>query len=519
MPASEDQCLPCVPEPANFFNVRAFGAAGDGSLATAAIQAALDGCGGAGGGMVYVPPGRYLVGTLHLRSHVRLFLEGGATLLASRELADYPEINGRKHHDLGDPSVLYGEDLTNITIEGRGTIDGQVPPHAYPYPFPFNDSVVAARRDDLEARGIPHLYPIPIKPRPKMIRLVRCADIRITGIQLINSPFWNIHPWGCQRLVIDGISITANRAHGVNSDGIDPDACEDVHISNCTINTGDDAIVLWSSEFEGERRPCQNVTVTNCRLSSTSSAFKLCECNAGGIHNVTLSNCVIRDSNRGIYIGISQGGSVRNVLISDVVIECTRHAWFWWGEGDPFYFMLGKKPGPIENVTIRNVIARGAGTSLIEGCPSHPLTGITFDNVRVEMTSDPSVNYLQRGRQGLVFRHARDLTLRNVSFHWDNVDPARYDMPLLIADVQNLTLDGFTGQASDPASDIPAVEMQNVADATIRNCQAPAGTGSFLRITGPHTRDIRLAHNILQRAENPLATTPDVPGAEVHIDA
>ncbi len=490
------------------FNVREFGARGNGSHASTAIQAALDACGAAGGGMVYVPPGRYLVGTLHLRSHVRFFLEGGAVLAASRELADYPLIKNRPHGDLGEPAVLYGEDLTNITIEGRGMIDGQCPPHNYPQPIPLRDAVVMARHKDLESRGIRHEYPIPVQPRPKMIRLLRCTDVRITGIHLDNGPFWNIHPWGCRRVVIDGITITANRAHGVNSDGIDPDSCEDVHISNCTINTGDDAIVLWASEFEGERRPCRNITITNCRLSSTSSAFKLCEVNEGGIDHVTLSNCVLRDSNRGIYIGISHGGSVRNVLISDVLIECTRHDWFWWGEGDPFYFMLGDKPGLIENVVLRNIIARGRGTSLVEGSAAYPLTNITFENIRLEFCVDPQVDYVQRGREAIAFRHARNLVLRNVSVHWDEPDPSKYNLPILLENIDGLTLDNITAQAADPASSIPALDLVNVSDATIRHCVAPSGTNVFLRLSGDETSEIRLGHNFLDRAASPLVAEP-----------
>ena len=138
--------------------------------------------------------------------------------------------------------------------------------------------------------------------------------------------------------------IYTSRADGVWADGIDPDGCKDVHISNCTIDTGDDALVFYSGHIFGPARPCENITVTNCRLSSSSSALKFCDGNYNAIRNVTITNCVITDSNRGIAFMVFDGGLLENVVIwPTVTIECRRNDWFWWGDGDPLHFNLTRR--------------------------------------------------------------------------------------------------------------------------------------------------------------------------------
>ena len=145
------------------------------------------------------------------------------------------------------------------------------------------------------------MRPYPTKDaHPHMILLLRCKDVKIAGLSFLHSPSWTMHPFGCQRLNIDGVYIYTSLKEAVWADGIDPDGCKDVHISNCTIETGDDAIVFYSMDDYGPPLPCENITVTNCRLSSASAALKFCDGNANCIRNVTVDNCVITGSNRGI---------------------------------------------------------------------------------------------------------------------------------------------------------------------------------------------------------------------------
>src|SRR4030095_14419696 len=143
---------------------------------------------------------------------------------------------------------------------------------------------------------------------PRMVLLLRCKDVRISGLSFVRSRSWNIHPYACERLVIDGVYIHSSLKEGVWADGIDPDGCKDVRISNSTVETGDDALVFYSSDAYGPPQPCEDVTVTNCRLSSASSALKFVDGNLTSIRKVVIDNCIITSSNRGIAFMVFNKG-------------------------------------------------------------------------------------------------------------------------------------------------------------------------------------------------------------------
>ena len=143
--------------------------------------------------------------------------------------------------------------------------------------------------------------------------------------------------------IIDGVYIFSRPEEAVWADGIDPDGCQDVHISNSTIETGDDAIVFWSADIWGPALPTENITVTNCRLSSASSALKFCDGNSNAVRRVTIDNVVITNSNRGLAFMVFDGGVVEDVVISNVTIETRRFDWFWWGDGDPIHFNIKRR--------------------------------------------------------------------------------------------------------------------------------------------------------------------------------
>ncbi len=178
------------------FNVRDFGATGKKEQpARLAIQKAVDACAAAGGGMVYFPPGQYTSETIHLRSHVRMFVEAGATVYSSKDRERFD-----KH------GLFYGEDVENITLEGRGTIDGQatyvhrLADHRDWYIYSNEVRWAKAGRPLMRAYPTPDSY-------GNLVLLLRCKDVRITGLNFIASPSWTMHLWNCDQLVIDGISL------------------------------------------------------------------------------------------------------------------------------------------------------------------------------------------------------------------------------------------------------------------------------------------------------------------------
>jgi hypothetical protein len=510
----------CIASASNFpsivFNVKDYGATGNkADSAQAAIQKAIDACAEAGGGTVYFPPGEYTSGTIHLRSHVRLFLEAGATLYSIKDKNAFDK-----------DALIYGEDLENITIEGRGTIDGQAE-----YEWRLNDIDDAFIRPNqllMEAAGKPLMRSFPKKNQfGKLFLLLRCKDVRISGLSLLHSPSWTIHPYGCERMVIDGVYIHTSLTEGVWADGIDPDGCKDLRISNCTIETGDDALVFYSMNWFGPALPCENITVTNCRLSSASSALKFCDGNMNCVRNVTVDNCVITGSNRGLAFMVFDGGYVSDVVLSNLTIECTRHDWFWWGDGDPLHFNIKRRSevhtnvsreneppaGSIRNVLIKNVIARGKGPSVINGHPESWLDGVTIENLKLFLSSDPKAPY-EKAVNCLKFEMAKNLKLKDIEVIWDKPESDKWESALYLEKIKGLELDGFRGRQAKFESDKPAVVLNQVEGAVIRNCQAASGTGKFLHFEGKDSKDIVLFGNDFRQAKIPYSF-----GSEVRKDA
>src|SRR5712692_4250874 len=481
----------------SIFNVKDFGATGKKSDdARAAVQKAIDACAAAGGGTVYIPPGGYTSGTLHLRSHVRFLVEAGATLLASKDPSAFDKA-----------ALLYGEDADNISIEGRGTLDGQSE-----YEWRLNDLDDAYIRENTlltKALGLSlrRSFPKDFPKRtlyPHLVLLIRCKDVRITGLSFVRSPSWTINPYACERLVIDGVYIYSSLKEAVWADGIDPDGCKDVRISNSTIETGDDALVFYSADIWGPALPTENVTVTNCRLSSSSSAIKFCDGNSNAIRRVAIDNIVITNSNRGLAFMVFDGGIVEDVVISNVTIETRRFDWFWWSDGDPSHFNFKRRSevdgvkrereppaGIIRNVSIRNVIAHGTGTSTINGHPDSWLDGIRLDNVRLLISRDPQGPY-ENTQAALTLRHARNFTMKDVEIRWEEPESPTWKAGLQVDNVADLLLDGV---------DVPTqVTLKDTENVTIRHSRAPA-----VHISGARSRKIRLSDT-----EGTVTTDADV---------
>lgn len=429
------------------FNIKTYGASGRKSDdARPAIQAAIDACAASGGGMVYIPPGDYTTGSLRLCSHLRLYVESGATVFAARDKEAFDK-----------EALLFGEDLTNLTIEGRGTFDGQ---GAHEWRLnDMDDRYIIGNQRRMEAAGKPLMRAFPTEDSVgKLMLLIRCNDVQIRGLSFLDSPFWTMHLYGCERVVIDGLYIRSSRKSGVWADGIDPDGCRDVHISNCTIETGDDAIVFYSYNFYGPALPCENITVTNCRLSSASSALKFCDGNMVCVRRVTVSNCIITDANRGIAFMVFDGGYVSDVVISNVTIDCIRYDWFWWGDGDPFHFNIKRRceiherspaddepqAGSISNVIIQNIIARGRGPSVISGHPDSRLKGITLKDIILVVATDPDAPYEIEGH-ALTIKHAEQVRLENVDIKCESAGSDVWQSALHIEDAADIEMRDVIG--------------------------------------------------------------------------
>jgi Glycosyl hydrolases family 28 len=441
----------------------------------------------------YVPPGEYTSGQLHLRSGVRLYLEAGATLFAS--------LDGRQFDPPPKSALLIGEDLQDIALEGRGTIDGQA---SYEWQLnDFTDFYIRPNQLLMEAAGKPLLRPFPSgypkeTVNPRLVLLLRCQDVRIAGLKFLRSRSWTINPYACKRLVIDGIYVYSSAKEGVWADGIDPDGCQDVRVANSTIETGDDALVLWSSNIWGPALPTENVTVTNCRLSSASSALKFCDGNSNAVRRVTIDNVVITNSNRGLAFMVFDGGVVEDVVISNVSIETRRFDWFWWGDGDPIHFNIRRRSevdgtkrdheppaGKIRNVLISDVIIHGTGTSAINGHPDSWLENIHFDNVRLFVSHDPEAPY-ENTRTAVTVRQARNFSMKDSEIRWGQPQSATWRSGLTAEDIEDLRFDTVDVEAA-PASTAPVMELVNANKVTLQSLRAET-----IHLVGKRTREVRL---------------------------
>jgi hypothetical protein len=438
---------------------------------------------------------------------VRLYLEAGATLFAS--------LDGRQFDPPPKSALLIGEDLHDIALEGRGTIDGQA---SYEWrPNDFTDFYIRPNQLLMEAAGRPLLRPFPSgypneTISPRLVLLLRCQDVRIAGLKFLRSRSWTINPYACKRLIFDGVYIYSSAKEGVWADGIDLDGCQDVRVANSTIETGDDAIVFWSADIWGPALPTENVTVTNCRLSSASSALKFCDGNSNAVRRVTIDNVVITNSNRGLAFMVFDGGVVEDVVIDNVTIDCRRFDWFWWGDGDPIHFNIKRRSdidgrhydnepaaGIIRNVTISNVIAHGQGTSAMQGHPDSWLEGIRLNHVRLFVSHSADAPY-ESTTAALTLRYARDVAMKDVEIRWEEPRAATWQSGLTVDQVQDLLLEDMRIAAA-PASDQPVLRLNDADGVLIRQSQFAS-----IDVTGTKSRGVRLVDT-----EAKVSAGPGVP--------
>jgi polygalacturonase len=481
------------------FNVRQFGAKGDGlAKETKAIQAAIDAA-GAFGGTVYFPPGKYLSGTVRLKSQVTLFLDAGATLAASPDKEDfdpYEKLNFKSFSDDETTDFHYAlvraQDVEHIGIIGPGAIDG----------------------NRTKRRG------------PKPIALKNCRHIAVRDITIRNSPNYNISLLGCDYVNIEGVTILNGYC-----DGIDPDCCHHVRIANCYVEAWDDAIVPKASFALGYRRSTENLTVTNCVLTTACNCFKLGTESSGDFKNITVSNCTMfarpdlwkRKPSSGIALEMVDGASLERIAVSNIVMVDIE---------SPIFIRLGNrgraqavpKPEHLEGISISDIVATGAErASSITGIPGYPVRRITLQNIRITVKGGGSAALARKDvpeleskypdadmfddlpAYGLFCRHAETLVLDNVHFHLAQPD-AR---PAVIFDrVEDLDLRAFT--AAPPSGDEPALALRDVRRCLMQGLRAQIGTKTLCGLTGAQTARIMATGCDLTDAANPFQLGPDV---------
>jgi polygalacturonase len=476
------------------YNVRQFNATGDGkTYDTKSIQNAIDSCHEGGGGVVYFPPGKYLVGTLFLKSNVTLYLEANATILGSQNMEDF---------DI--PYLIYAKDTQNTGITGRGTIDGQGEIYWKGKNRPFN-------RPDV------------------MILFENCSKVVLEGVMIQNAPHWTVAISGSEYVNINGITMI-NDYEAPNTDGIDIMASSNVFINNCFIQGGDDCICLKNKSKE---KPTENITVTNCVIMSQDAAIKLGTESVGDIKHCLFSNIVIRNTQDGIALYMKDGGTYENIHFSNITIESDDIInSVQRGSGFPIFIDIDKrsdtsKIGSMRNIVFSNIsIDTGIDNCLIQGIPDQPIEGLTFDNFRMRIHS--SVDHSTRKKSGgnrnvtssqtdyanipahFTFANIDGLTLRNINITDETKDLSRERHAIFLVNTENITIKGLSGRQKIQDGELATIYLKDSKDALIQGCQAIPGNGSFLLLEGEEVENINVIGNDLSRANSTFKFENDI---------
>jgi polygalacturonase len=395
--------------------------------ATARIQAAIDFTAASGGGTVFFPAGTYCVGTLWMRSHITLYLDAGATLLGIPDLAHYPLWTSQWEGPNSPPSftgLIAGENLENIAITGRGKIDG-------------NGSLWW----DLNRRKQLDHFP------SRLIRLVNCRNVLIENIEIINSGAWAVVPVACDNVTLARLSII-NPPDSPNTDGIDIDSCSNVHISECHIDVGDDCIAIKSGKEEDLRanpQPCENVTITNCTMHRGHSAVAFGSETTGGVRNIVISNCIFSGTDRGVRFKTrrGRGGVIEDVFASNIVMDCVGcpivanlfygcGAWDTPRVTDRSLWPVDASTPQVRRLHFSNISAKGAKSAAIFflGLPEMPISDIFFKDISISLdphntlaeAPDMGPDFEEYCRAGIIIQHAASVRLRDVEIR-DQLGP------------------------------------------------------------------------------------------------
>jgi len=463
------------------FNIADYGAIGDGvTMNTKAIQLAIDNCAAAGGGRVIIPSGTFLSGTIILKDNVELHFEHSSVLLGSPRKDDFPlqpipafrALRGEE----GFRALIYAEGVKYIGLTGSGTIDGQGAYHVREKEKP-ND-------------------------RPKNLMFISCRHVKVEGIHLTSSAFWNQHYLNCEDVFVRNISVFNHSTY--NNDAIDIDGCRRFVVSDCIFDTDDDGITLKSSGAA----PTEDVVITNCIVSSFCNAIKAGTESTGGFRNIVISNCLVKpsisegkpffDTPRtgvtGLSLMVVDGGTMEGITVNNLVIN---------GTMAPLYIRLGNRArkhikeapvppvGKVSNISISNLVAYNAGSwgSSVTGIPGYPVKNISMNNIQFfsaggvkkgtfqEIVDEAENKYPQPSvwgnlpASGLFIRHAEGISITGLVFGVEQLDER---VPVVADDVANLQISG-TRLAGAPVSG-PFVKGKNLKEYQIEKPTGWFGT-------------------------------------------
>lgn len=491
-------CLLSCSEKSNIYNVRDYGAHNDGeTLTTEQIQKAIDACAQNGGGMVYIPKGEFLVGTLNLKSNVNFHMETGAILKATTDLSQY------QIHNQYPAGIFYTEKANNVSITGNGVIFGQGMEFMYADSAKVIGDKSYTRQKDNFRKVSSGIGDGPLYPKDRfhqMIVFSECSDLTLTDFKCVDAPYWTFVIVHCEDVICDKLRID-NNLNIPNSDGLDIISCSNVNVSNCIFSCGDDAIVLagyahhyGDPGFKDILKRSENINVSNCVFRSRSSAIRIGGWDQNHMSNYNFDNILIYDSNRGINIGVGDSGSVQNVNFNNIRIETRLHTGDWWGQGDPIKItaMRGVADNPIgiiRNINFTNVSCRSENCVNMYASNETRLQNIFFTNFQMEFVKSdkeetcggnidlrpnivPGKDLFARNIPAIYIENADNVFFNQAEIIWDkNINRKHYTNAIEAIGVHNLRLNNTLASPSPSNPDIATVLLQNCTGFKTDNTQ------------------------------------------------
>jgi polygalacturonase len=446
------------------FDVTNYNAVGDGKKDNALeIQRAIDDCFNLGGGIVYLPANnKFMSGPFNLKSNVEFKIEKNCILFANPNENVYKKSAFKDN--LGEGTVwIGGDNAENIVISGKGTIDG---------------NGIAFMGPEEKAAYVLKWFNI-IDPRPHLLTLINVKHLNIFDITFKNSAYWCLHLIGCDDVTIEKVRIL-NNLKIRNSDGIDLDHTKNVTIKNCYIESGDDCICFKTRREYDEFGPTENVTISNCAMTSTSCSIKLGSENMDAIRNVSVSDCVIKSSNRGIGIQNRDEGIVENIDFSNISIEGRLFDDVWWGKAEPVYITAYKrkatedkdsnlrfakgqtegKVGQVKNIRFFNLKCKSENGIFVGG-EKNKINNIRFININLEIEKktkfnggiydlrpSDTVGLLKTDTAGFYFDTAENISVKNCTVKWGANIASYFDKAIYAKNINGISIDNFEGTAA-----------------------------------------------------------------------
>jgi polygalacturonase len=492
-----------------FANILDFGAKNDGkTLITNNIKTAIDSLSKKGGGTLFFPAGEYLTGPIILKSNITIHIDAGAVLHFSDNYDDYLPFVPIRWEGVTMKSfcpLFYAYEAENITITGRGKIDGQGKKWWDEHlknvvEYRTNKKLLNENKwqklwaDENKDVKVKEYYRSTLDLkffRPPFIQPFRCKNILVEGITIVNSPFWTVNPEFCDNVTVR--SVTIKNPLSPNTDGINPESCRNVHISDCHISVGDDCITIKSGRDEDGRFhnvPCENITITNCTMLSGHGGVVIGSEMSGGVRKVAISNCVFDGTDRGIRMksmrgrgGIVEEIRVDNIVMKDIKIEAFTFDLFYGktkedsvNEGTPCF----------RNIHISNVTGSNVKQACnISGISEMPVSNLTFNNINID------------AQVGFIVHTAKNIELTNVTVSTKTGSPFSFTNTdyLVLSNVKTL----------NPQTTVPVISLSNTSNVFINNCFPVSGTDIFLKADGSKTNNVLVKNNNFTNITNVLS--------------